>query len=377
MCELPFSFPVFYYCAIKPEIPRNQYRTVNMLLRGITMINSLESVGDVPFLDSTPCSAYASGERPIPEAELDVINSLDRCEIVNRIKNLPMQSYVKSASRLITYITEVAPLDDTRTSHLLELAKDKEHIEEFLAEAFLISLKCPPNRVKRLKNIEKRALERGDFSMFSQQKKQDTDPTEHPGYEPNTKPDSSIYFPFENNLVFDYVIRRKRLSIDADLENLQSYVRGTLLDSPANNKEQDIVLYITEEACNRFIDEFTRIGKANICELYDSVDEILRKIHEDDSLKRSRYPLCLVEIPSDISAADQDSIVQTLISLFNHKSPGCFGLRKSTAITSNAILRFVATPRRIVRSDIKSGKYQMRSDQRPTGHETSKNKEHS
>ena len=142
------------------------------------MKSSLESVEDVPFLDSTPCSAYASGERPIPEAELDVINSLDRSEIVERIKKLPMQSYVRSAARLISYFSEVTPLDDTTTTNLLALAEDKEHIEEFLAEAFLVSLKCPPNRVRRLKNTEKKALECGNFSMFSTKNEQSTPSTD-------------------------------------------------------------------------------------------------------------------------------------------------------------------------------------------------------
>lgn len=356
MCKLPFSFPVFYYCAIKPEIPYKQYKTINMLLRGVTMINSLKSVDDMPFLDSTPCSAYASGERPIPEAELDVINNLNKSEIVERIKKLPLQSYEKSATRLVSYFTHVSPLDSTTLERLLELYDDKEHIEDFLAEAFLISLKCPPFRLKRLSNLEKRALELGDFKMFSSEAEQASTQILSEENTSSSTEFKSFYDP-QDGLTFDYCYRRKKLNYDVDLDVAKSYIRAILIESIESTNDENASFYITEDAFSRFMNEFASSKKAILFESFDEIDNLIKKLNEDSLFNKAKSPLCLIEVPLDLPSNRLKKIEATIVSMFNFKSIGCYGIRRNKAICDKGLLRVVFAVHPTIPSDVKPRRY--------------------
>lgn len=160
--QIPFSFPVFYQSVIKERLTLKQYDAVNLLLLGKRYSECFEIQ-----ISQSMAANYVSGKRKVSK---DIIAQLLECtpaECKRRLQALGLQNLDQGVFCLkyMLYNGEIQ-LNDYDRARLLHLVRNDKDFYNFLAEAFILAIKCPPQDVRPLTEDEKSTLNTYQLSFI-------------------------------------------------------------------------------------------------------------------------------------------------------------------------------------------------------------------
>lgn len=152
--SLPWCFPVFYQSVIKERLTLKQYDAVNLLLLGKRYDECIEMA-----ISQSMAANYVSGKKKVNK---DIITTLLECPLVElkrRLQALGLQNLDQGVYCLkyLLYSGELQ-LNEYDRARLLHMVRVDKDFYSFLAEAFLLAIKCPPQDIRALTDDEKRKL---------------------------------------------------------------------------------------------------------------------------------------------------------------------------------------------------------------------------
>lgn len=160
--HIPLSFPVFYQAVIKQRLTLKQYDAVNLLLLGKRYSECIEMQ-----ISQSMAANYVSGKKRISK---DIITELVECnpsECKRRLQSLGLQNLDQGVYCLkyMLYNGEIQ-LNDYDRARLLHLVRNDKDFYNFLTEAFILAIKCPPQEIRPLTEDEKRKLSAYQLSII-------------------------------------------------------------------------------------------------------------------------------------------------------------------------------------------------------------------
>lgn len=152
--QIPLSFPVFYQAVIKQRLTLKQYDAVNLLLLGKRYNDCVEIQ-----ISQSMAANYVSGKKKVSK---DIITQLLDCppaECKRRLQALGLQNLDQGVFclKFMLYNGEIQ-LNDYDRARLLHLVRNDKDFYNFLTEAFILAIKCPPQDVRPLTEDERNAL---------------------------------------------------------------------------------------------------------------------------------------------------------------------------------------------------------------------------
>lgn len=152
--QLPLSFPVFYHTVIKERLSLKQYDAVNILLLGKPFVDCVEYQ-----ISQSMAANYVSGKKKINKDYISAFLQLSTSEIKRRLQSLGLQNLDQGVLCLkyMLYKNEliVSESDRSRLLHLVRTDKDQYN---FLTEALILAIKCPPQDVLPLTEEERKTI---------------------------------------------------------------------------------------------------------------------------------------------------------------------------------------------------------------------------
>lgn len=261
MEPLFLNFPTFYHSAIKGNTNLSQFNAVSVLLLGKVREKCTNEAIDDPSV-----SVYVSGKKPIRKSILTPLLSISHKEIIGRLNMLGIQDIQRMVDALTKLIDQVANLSDTAKAPLLKLARTAGSEYDFVAETFLVAIKCPTEFRRRLSDETTQYLnllgwpERATSMLeppTSAEKERDpksepADDTASPE-EQKKKTRIPVEFSQEAQKVF---VSFRDLSIPEDKEAAISYFQGTCDDSFLILDRADVESFISgpDGSCYSLVD---------------------------------------------------------------------------------------------------------------------------
>ena len=160
--SLPLNFPIFYQAVIKERLTLKQYDAVNLLLLGKRYNECVEMQ-----ISQSMAANYISGKKKVSK---DIITQLLECspaECKRRLQALGLQNLDQGVYCLkyMLYNGEIQ-LNEYDRARLLHLVRTDKDFYNFLTEAFMLAIKCPPQDVRPLTDKEKTNLSSYQLSFI-------------------------------------------------------------------------------------------------------------------------------------------------------------------------------------------------------------------
>lgn len=154
---LPLNFPVFYHCVVKDHTNLKQYDAVSVLLLGKRR-EQCDAQRDVVILDPVAAN-YVSGKKRIRK---EILNPLLLCSVKEAERRLKMLGFQS--------IEDVVPILKRLLAVSISLSKDEldalqgdydatGNAYRFVANVFLLSIKCPAKYVYTLTAEDKELIQ--------------------------------------------------------------------------------------------------------------------------------------------------------------------------------------------------------------------------
>lgn len=248
MDALLLNFPTFYQSAIKNNTSLPQFNAVSVLLLGDVRDQCTEESIDDPSV-----SGYVSGKKPIRKSILTPLLSLSHEEAVRRLHMLGIQDIQRMVDALTALIGEVSNLSSTAKAPLLELMETSGAEYDFVAEVFLLSVKCPTVFKHRLSSEAIRHLnslgwpEQAAFGSRTQEENRKTtfesSDSSEPANSAVTVQTLDEFSQKERKVTVSY----RNLTIPDDEEIVSSYFLSLCENSLVNLDIADVTVIISEE----------------------------------------------------------------------------------------------------------------------------------
>lgn len=248
---LLLNFPTFYQSAIKNNTSLPQFNAVSVLLLGNVRDQCMEESIDDPSV-----SGYVSGKKPIRKSILTPLLSLSHEEAVRRLHMLGIQDIQRMVDALAALIGEVSNLSSTAKAPLLELMKTSGTEYDFVAEVFLLSVKCPAVFKHRLSREAIRHLNSLGWPEQATSGSNAQNPSEgdrkatpessdisEPTNDAETVHTSFKFSQEERKVAVSY----RSLTIPDDKETAASYLLNLCENSLVNLDYADIISIVSEE----------------------------------------------------------------------------------------------------------------------------------
>ena len=320
MEPLFLNFPTFYHSAIKGNTNLSQFNAVSVLLLGKVREKCTDEAIDDPSV-----SVYVSGKKQIRKSILTPLLSVSHKEIVERLHMLGIQDIQRMVDALTTLIEEVANLSDTVKAPLLKLARTAGAEYDFVAEAFLMAIKCPAVFRRRLSDETIRYLnllgwpeQAASISGQPVSTEEDQEPESTPAdnavgsEEQQKKTHIPIEFTHEAQKVF---VSFRSLSIPEDKEAAISYFLSICDNSFISLDRADVETIISES------DGFSY----SMAEVRGTCKSISSELSRWEKIDRCKACICEIEMAEDNGLDDMNEIASCIQTLVHEDANIIFG----------------------------------------------------
>lgn len=154
---LPLNFPVFYHCVVKEHTNLKQYDAVSVLLLG-KLREQCDAQKDIVILDPVAAN-YVSGKKRIRK---EILNPLLLCSVQEAERRLKMLGF-QSIEDLVPILKRLLAVSISLSKDELDsLQGDYDSTGDacrFVANVFLLSIKCPAKYVTTLNSEDKELIQ--------------------------------------------------------------------------------------------------------------------------------------------------------------------------------------------------------------------------